>query len=353
MQIKWIVLSILLFYSSAVSNNNILLKEMQTEKRVALVIGNNAYQRPLTKLNNTINDAKAIRTILLNRGFEVLYQENVSHRTFDILLEKFYKKLSQGGVGLLYFSGHGMEFNGQNYLIPTDAKIKAKSDSQYEAVALNKITHRIQKMGNRLNIVILDACRNDPFAKAYGVGGLAKSEPVGLFVSYATGAGQVSSDGRMGGNGLFTQYLIENMQKPLNLQEVFKKTRASVYDASGGKQFPAIYDQIVKGDFYFTLPKLTQVPSKLSPLLQPLDKIMPHYTPKFRVFSSIDLTKKNPMNARIYIENYGVWKQGMQLKKGTYILNISAKNYRTQRYSITVSSNQQFDFQLSFVLPRH
>jgi len=254
-----IILAVLLFSTQAMAEDR-ALAQMRSENRVALVIGNNAYQRPLTRLNNTINDAKAIRNILANRGFEVMYRENLSHRAFDIVLEEFYQKLRYGGVGLLYFSGHGLEFNGQNYLIPTDAKIGAKSDTQYEAVALNKILNRIQKIGNRLNIVILDACRNDPFAKAYGVGGLAKTEPpIGLLVSYATGAGQFSSDGRVGGNGLFTQYLIENMKKPLSIEEVFKKTRASVYDASGGTQFPALYNQIVKGDFYFTLPTVQTV----------------------------------------------------------------------------------------------
>jgi len=250
-----IILAVLLFSTQVMAEDR-ALAQMRSEKRVALVIGNNAYQRPLTRLNNTINDAQAIRNILANRGFEVIYRENLSHRDFNTVLDEFYQKLGYGGVGLLYFSGHGLEFNGQNYLIPTDAKIGAKSDTQYEAVALNKILDRIQKIGNRLNIVILDACRNDPFSKAYGVGGLAKTEPIGLFVSYATGAGQVSSDGRVGGNGLFTQYLIENMKKPLLLQDVFKATRASVYEASGGSQFPAIYDQIVKGDFYFTLPSV-------------------------------------------------------------------------------------------------
>jgi len=353
MKLRAIVLGVFLLLGSAFSNDKglkIVSKEMQTENRVALVIGNNAYQRPLTVLNNTINDAQAIRAILVNRGFEVIYKENVSHRTFDALLEKFYRKLSYGGVGLLYFSGHGLEFDGQNYLIPTDAKIRAKSDTQYEAIALNKITHRIQKIGNRLNIIILDACRNDPFAKAYGVGGLSKAEPIGLFVSYATGAGKVSSDGRVGGNGLFTQYLIENMKKPLTLQQVFKRTRASVYNASGGTQFPAIYDQIVKGDFYFTLPINSQPSNPI--VLQPLDKIMPYFTPNFRVFSSIDFNKERPINATIKIENKGNWHSGMKLPKGTYNLTISASDYRTQQYRVEVKSNRGFDFQLMFILPR-
>jgi hypothetical protein len=343
-----------LFFTSTFSNDKglkIILQEMKTENRIALIIGNNAYQRPLTVLSNTINDARAMRTILSNRGFNVIYRENISHRAFDAILEEFYQKLSQGGVGLLYFSGHGLEFDGQNYLIPIDAKIGAKSDTKYEAIALNKITHRIKKIGNRLNIVILDACRNDPFAKAYGVGGLAKAEPIGLFVSYATGAGQISSDGRVGGNGLFTKYLIENIKKPLNLQEVFKATRTSVYDASNGRQFPAIYDQIVKGDFYFTLPSTKP---QLAPIeLQPLNKIMPYFTPNFRVFSSIDFYKKTPINnATISIENQGIWRSGMKLKRGKYNLTISASNYRTQQYNVEIKSNRGFDFQVLFILPK-
>ena len=275
MKFRLMILSMLLFFSTAMSDRgfSIVSKEMQSENRVALVIGNNAYQRPLTTLSNTINDAQAIRSILSKRGFEVIYRENISHKAFDAVLEEFYQKLARGGVGLLYFSGHGMEVDGQNYLIPTDAKIGAKSDSKYEAVALDKITNRIQKIGNRLNILILDACRNNPFARASGVGGLAEAKPLGLFISYATGVGKVSSDGRVGGNGLFTQYLIENMKKPLGLHEVFKQTRASVHDASRGTQIPAIYDQIVRGDFYFTLPQ-----TKLQPKPKPKpNPIVPQY----------------------------------------------------------------------------
>jgi len=255
---------------------DVVPQEMQEEQRVALVIGNSSYQRPLSVLNNTINDARAIKNILSGRGFDVIYREDISKRDFSNVLEEFYQKLGRGGVGLLYFSGHGLESSGQNYLIPTDAKIRAKSDTEFEAIALNKITKRMQSMGNRLNIVILDACRNDPFARSVGEGGLAKAEPIGLFVSYATGAGKVASDGVMGENGLFTKYLIEYMQQPLTLQKVFQKTRKSVYSASSKSQFPAIYDQTINGDFYFTLPTKTRpkptpvVINKPKPVIQPI-----------------------------------------------------------------------------------
>ncbi len=236
-----------------------VFKKMKSEPRVALVIGNNNYQKPFSSLNNTINDAKAMKNILETRGFKVIYKTNVTKREFDESLEEFYQEIRRGSMGLLYFSGHGLESNGDNYLIPIDAKIKAKSDTQYEAIALNKVTARMQSENDKLNIVILDACRNDPFAKAMGVGGLAKAEPpVGLFVSYATKAGKVSSDGRLGGNGLFTTYLIKYMQEPLSFKDVFQKAREAVYKASNKAQFPAIYDNTINVNFYFTLPNMKQ-----------------------------------------------------------------------------------------------
>lgn len=233
---------------------NFPVKKMNNEQRVALVIGNADYQGVLAKLSNTVNDSRAMKDILKQRGFDVVYVEDGTKKEIKKSLNIFYKKISTGGVGLLYFSGHGLELDGKNYLVPVDADIKEKSDTEYEAVCINKVTDRLKNIGNRLNIVILDACRNDPFSRAVGTGGLAKMEPIGLFVSYATGAGSVSSDGKAGGHGLFTKYLIENINKPMGLQNVFQKTREEVYEASNHKQFPAIYNQIVKGDFYFTPP---------------------------------------------------------------------------------------------------
>ena len=268
---NFILLSAILFYvgcasttnSSTPTSNNRAIKlnssttSMQKEQRVALVIGNSNYQGVMSKLSNTINDAKSIRDILKDRGFEVIYKENTTKRSTKESLNSFYEKIQKGGVGMFYFSGHGIEVEGQNYLIPVDSNIKEKSDSEFEAISLNKITKRMQNAGNRLNIVVLDACRNDPFSKAIGVGGLAKVEPIGLFVSYSTGAGSVSSDGRTGGNGLFTKSLIKYMKQPLDLQDVFQKSREEVYQESNQKQFPAIYNQTINGKFFFTLPTQT------------------------------------------------------------------------------------------------
>jgi len=243
-------------------------KETKLEQRIALVVGNNNYKGRLSKLNNPINDARAIRDILQERNFEVIYVEDSSKKSMKEGLNKFYRQIQKGGVGMFYFSGHGIEVDGQNYLIPTDAKIEAKSDTEYEAVALAKITKRMKNAGNRLNIVVLDACRNDPFSRGVGTGGLAKIEPIGMFVSYSTGAGSVASDGASGQNGLFTKSLIKHMKRGLDLQGVFQETRKEVYQASNHKQFPAIYDQTINGKFYFTPPSnapalVTKVDDKL------------------------------------------------------------------------------------------
>ena len=245
-------------------------KETKIEQRVALVVGNNDYRGRLSKLNNPINDARAIKELLEERGFEVIYVEDSSKKSMKENLSKFYSQIQKGGVGMFYFSGHGIEVEGQNYLIPTDAKIEAKSDTEYEAVALAKITKRMQNAGNRLNIVVLDACRNDPFSRGVGTGGLAKIEPIGMFVSYSTGAGSVASDGASGQNGLFTKSLIKHMKRGLDLQDVFQETRKEVYQASNHQQFPAIYDQTINGKFYFTPPSNSNTAVKNVAEVQPI-----------------------------------------------------------------------------------
>jgi len=262
------------------------------EQRVALVIGNNNYRGVLSKLSNPINDARSIRDILKQRGFEVIYHEDTTKRGMRDSLNQFYKAIKRGGVGMFYFSGHGIEVDGQNYLIPVDAKIEAKSDTEFEAIALNRITKRMQNVGNRLNIVVLDACRNDPFSRSVGTGGLAKVEPIGMFVSYSTGAGSVASDGAVGGHGLFTESLIKHMKQGLDLRDVFQQTRAEVYAKSNEKQFPAIYDQTINGRFYFTQPtgSSPKITEDIRPVVVTHSKPREEYSSPKEVDNSIDIS---------------------------------------------------------------
>jgi hypothetical protein len=147
-----------------------------------------------------------------------------------------------------------MEVDGKNYLIPIDAKINAKVDIKYEAVPVNLLIDKMEKSNNRLNIVVLDACRNDPFDKGYG-GGLAQIKYAkGIYIAYATAAGSVASDGNKNErNGLFTKYLLKNIKKQnLELDRVFKNVRIAVSNESNDKQQPW-NSSSVNGDFYFKI----------------------------------------------------------------------------------------------------
>ena len=167
------------------------------------------------------------------------------------LIKTFTAKLSEGGVGLYYFAGHGINVEGKNYLVATNSDLQSKDDVEYETYALNRITKNMQKAKNRLNIIILDACRNDPFSRGTS-GGLAPiGDAKGIFVAYATQAGNVALDGETS-NGVFTKNLIKNIQIPGDtIETVFKNTRDDVQQATHGKQSPGVYNQIT-GDFYFT-----------------------------------------------------------------------------------------------------
>ena len=298
--------------------------KIEREQRVALVIGNNDYQGVLSKLRNPINDAMAIKKILQSRGFEVIYKEDSIKREMKSILKRFYEKIGAGGVGLFYFSGHGIEVDGQNYLIPIDAKIDEKSDAEFEAISLNKITKKMQNAKNRLNIVILDACRNDPFSRSVGTGGLAKAEPIGLFVSYSTGAGSVASDGKSGENGLFTKYLVKNMKRSLDLQDVFQQTREDVYMASNQKQFPAIYNQTINGKFYFTFPKGGVEPNHKSRVIESTPMVQPPKMDSF-VTNIIDPKLKDMVS---------ITKSSSRVKNGLFQVVLDIQNHQIQKATV-------------------
>ncbi len=256
--INFLIILLPLILYSDINERGLKIKKtiLEQEERVALVIGNNNYTS-FSKLKNPINDAKAIKYILENKGFSVLYQENISKRQFKKSIKQFSNKLSKGGVGLFFYAGHGIQVEGQNYLIPANAKIEEKDDVEYEAISLNYITKKMKNAHNRLNIIILDACRNDPFSRG-GNGGLAPVQNArGMFVAYATEAGGTAKDGKEK-NGVFTKALINYIDKPLSIEEVFKKTREEVFKSTHGIQYPGVYNQII-GDFYFTLPASNKI----------------------------------------------------------------------------------------------
>ena len=168
-------------------------------------------------------------------------------------IDKFGRTIRDGGVGLFYFSGHGMQVDGRNYLIPVDAEVDAEADVEYEAVEAGRVLAKMETAQNEMNIVILDACRNNPFARSFRntSNGLATlNAPTGTFIAYATSPGSVASDGK-GDNGLYTGELIKHMKtKGLKVEEVFKRVRNDVKIKSNNKQVPWDVSSLT-GDFYF------------------------------------------------------------------------------------------------------
>jgi hypothetical protein len=209
------------------------------EPRTALVIGNGAY--PDTPLRNPVNDVRAIARSLRELGFTVLAHENANKRTMETAIIEFGRRLAEGGVGLFYYAGHGLQVRGRNYLVPVDAEIDSEATTRIAAVDVDFLLGEMAEAKNRVNIVILDACRNNPFErKLRGASrGLAAVDAArGTLVAYATAPGSVAADGD-GSNGLYTEELLQALREPgLKVEEVFKRVRVGVTNRSKGAQTP-------------------------------------------------------------------------------------------------------------------
>ena len=223
------------------------------EKRTALIIGNSNYTD--SPLKNPVNDANSIAAELRTLGFDVMLHTDLSQNEMKRKIREFGEKLAaNGGVGLFYYAGHGMQMNGGNYLVPVTAQIDKEQDVELEAVNLQRVLGEMEYARNDINIVILDACRNNPFARSFrsaGSNGLASTmAPQGTYIAYATSPGSVAADGS-GSNGLYTEELLGALRQPgLKIEDVFKKVRLNVYNRSGKKQLPWDNSSIF-GDFYF------------------------------------------------------------------------------------------------------
>jgi uncharacterized caspase-like protein len=238
------------------------------ERRTALVIGNSAYQK--SPLVNPVNDAQAMATSLNSLGFTVTKIENASKGQMADSIRKFGDTIKLGGVGLFYFAGHGVQVNGENFLIPVDDDIQEKTQVATKGVEARLVLQAMGNARNRLNVVILDACRNNPFTQsasralvATGTDGRARSDSasglapmealVGTFIAFATAPESVAADGS-GKNGVYTENLLRNISEPgLRIEDVFKRTRFAVRQETSGRQVPW-ENTSLEGDFYFVAP---------------------------------------------------------------------------------------------------
>jgi len=221
-----------------------------TEQRTALVIGNSAYSAG--PLKNPVNDAADMAAILEKLGFSVTLKKNARLQEMDEAIEAFGNLLKRGGVGLFYYAGHGVQVNGANYLLPIDAKINKETDVKYQAVDANKILDEMATANNGLNIVMLDACRDNPFTRSFrnAARGLAivSSAPSGTFISYSTSPGNLARDGD-GRNSPYTAALLKYIQAPgLTISDVFIRVRTKVKKETG--QVPWELSSL-EGQFYF------------------------------------------------------------------------------------------------------
>ncbi len=223
------------------------------EDRYALVIGNSKYE--YAPLKNPANDVRLMSRTLQAVGFKVIELIDADIRTMDEAVVEFGRALTKGGAGLFYFAGHGIQYRGQNYLLPINTKIKKETDLKYEAYNANKIFDEMGYAENGLNIVILDACRDNPLIKSFRrvKQGLAETvdAPGGLLIAYSTSPGKQAADG-LGENSPYTSHLVTAIKKDgIPLELVFKEVIRNVKAETNGQQIPWVSSSVDR-DFYFT-----------------------------------------------------------------------------------------------------
>ena len=226
--------------------------------RIALVVGN-AHYASVGPLRNPENDARDMCASLTQLGFQVQCVVDVPNkREFKAAIRNFTAALSKGTAGLFYYAGHGLQVDGENYLVPTQAELKVRADIDDESLNLKYLMAELDQAGNGFNIVILDACRNNPWSgsfRAVGRGLAATTDtPAGTLVVYATAANDLAQDGS-GRNGVFTRSLLSHLPKPgLSIEEMIKHVTIDVQQESFGRtgmrQTPFVYSSFT-GEFCF------------------------------------------------------------------------------------------------------
>ncbi len=224
------------------------------EQRIALVIGNGAYDD--APLANTVNDARLMAATLRRVGFEVIERTDVDQAALKRLIQTMGDRLIEAGedsVSLFYYAGHGVQVGGENYLIPIGARIGRESDVDIEAVSASAVLRTFEFADNAINIVILDACRNNPYRRSFRspARGLALMQAMrGALVAYSTAPGNVAADGD-GLNSPYTKALAQAIPKPgYPIERVFKAVRVAVMQETNEQQVPWEASSLT-GEFHF------------------------------------------------------------------------------------------------------
>ncbi len=225
------------------------------EKRIALIIGNSDYKY-VPKLANPGNDALSINEVLKQLNFTVKKCENLDLNQMKTAIDDFGKDLNNYNVALVYYAGHGIQVNGLNYIVPVDAQIYNESDVDYSCIQVNRILVKMQSARIKTSLVILDACRDNPFTGTWQGNplseGLALMDAVsGTLIAYATAPGKTAADGKNLSNGMYTAAFLKHVKTPgITVMEVMQRVRTMVKEESNGQQIPWESTSL-EGNFYF------------------------------------------------------------------------------------------------------
>jgi uncharacterized caspase-like protein len=250
--------------SSALFAAACFAQPVQAESRVALVIGNSTYK--ISPLKNPAADAQAVAAALKSLGFDVTERENTSYRELIELLRQFSKHGAQADVRLVFYAGHGVQAKGRNYLLPVDTEIRSEEDIPAKSADVNDLLDRLAQISRGINIVILDACRDNPFAGSDVVlpdgrrlkfrgatpSGLARMEaPLGTLLAFSTAPGGIALDDPAAAHSIYAKYLLDYLGAPgLPVEQMFKRVRAGVANDTGRMQVPWESSSLT-GDFCF------------------------------------------------------------------------------------------------------
>ncbi len=320
------------------------------EKRVALVIGNAAY-KSLPALKNSVNDAIDMAGKLASLGFEVIKVTDATQQAMEAGVREFGEELAGSDVGLFYYSGHGVQSAGINYLIPVDADVKAEMDLKYKTVQADFVLDYMSNAGCKLNIIVLDACRDNPFAAfRTATRGLAIiSAPRGSIVVYSTSPGSVAEDG-LGRNGTFTSALLKNIETPgLDMKQMFDKVGQEVQGATGGRQVPWLLSSYF-GTFQFAHAAASEVASA-PPSSAPVSAMSVQ-----KAFGSIQVEVKT--GAKVFVDGVGKGELGpgavgtiSGMEVGSRSVEVRYADGHIDRQTLTVERDKTAAASFSYVVP--
>jgi len=222
------------------------------ERRIALVIGNASYKS--ARLNNPLNDARDVSDALRRSGFKVTVVTDASQRDMRSAIRAFGGQIVGADAALFYYAGHGVQIRGANHLVPVGSEFQGEADLEEGSVNADYVLRTMEQAKSKVNIVILDACRDNPFStrsRSMGRGLASMQATAGTVIAFSTAPGSVASDGPTGRNGLYTKHLLENLRhENSEIAKVFQRTRAAVLKESNGRQVPWESTSLI-GDFYF------------------------------------------------------------------------------------------------------